>query len=233
MTMFKIKKFDFLVSIYIFCIAVAELMGAKTFFIMQIGGYTLNASVAIFVIPILFTINDMIVEVYGKERARSLIRSSLVVIFFLMLFSLLATALPPSSRFAESEAAYDSIFMKSARISAASLIAFALAEFLDVYIFARLRKMLHGKALWLRNNLSNIISQFVDTVVFMFLAFYTLSNGLGDNFSFLFSLIIPYWLLKSSLSVIETPLVYLGVRWLRNGKSTKDNLPEAQTTPQI
>ncbi|MFH0853168.1 MAG: queuosine precursor transporter [bacterium] len=231
--MFKIKKFDFLVSIYIFCIAVAELMGAKTFHLLDIGSYALNASVAIFVIPILFTINDMIVEVYGKVRARSVIRSSLVVIFLFFLFSLLVTALPPSSRFAESETAYDSIFVKSARISAASLIAFALAEFLDVYIFARLRKILHGKALWLRNNLSNFISQFVDTTVFMFLAFYTLSTGLGDNFSFLFSLILPYWLLKCSMSVIETPFVYLGVRWLRNDKTPKDNLLPAQTTQKV
>ena len=49
--MLKIEKFDLLVSVYIFCIAVAELMGAKTFPLVKIFGYQLNASVAIFVIP--------------------------------------------------------------------------------------------------------------------------------------------------------------------------------------
>ena len=71
------NKMDFLVALYIFCIAVAELMGGKTFPLVNIFGFQLNASVAIFVFPLIFTINDIITEVYGRERARSLIRSSL------------------------------------------------------------------------------------------------------------------------------------------------------------
>ena len=63
--MFKIEKFDLLVSVYIFCIAVSELMGAKTFPLANIFGYQLNASVAIFVLPLIFTIYDVITEVYG------------------------------------------------------------------------------------------------------------------------------------------------------------------------
>jgi uncharacterized PurR-regulated membrane protein YhhQ (DUF165 family) len=61
----KLYKFDLLVGIYIFCVVAAELMGAKTFFVANIGSYKLNASVAIFLILFIFTINDMIVEVYG------------------------------------------------------------------------------------------------------------------------------------------------------------------------
>jgi uncharacterized integral membrane protein (TIGR00697 family) len=213
--MFKIQKLDFLIALYIFCLAVAELMGPKTFSITKIGGYQLNASVAIFVIPLIFTINDVITEVFGKERTRSIIRAGLVMIFFMMLFSLLATALPPSTRFSASEAAYDKVFSLSARIAAASLTAFAIAEFLDVFIFAKIRERLGKSKLWLRNNASNFIAQFFDTVIFMTLAFYALNRGFGDNISFLWSLILPYWLLKCFMSVIETPFVYLGVRWLK------------------
>ena len=54
----------------------------------------------------------------------------------------------------------------------------------------------------------------------MFLAFYALDKGLGNNVSFLFSLILPYWLLKCTMSIIETPLVYAGVRWLKGDSST-------------
>ncbi|MBI3260976.1 queuosine precursor transporter [Candidatus Berkelbacteria bacterium] len=212
--MFKINKFDLLVSIYIFCIAVAELMGAKTFPIISSGALKLNASVAIFVIPLLFSINDIITEVYGKERARSVIRSGLLVIFLILMFSLLATHLPPSSRFASSEKAYDDIFGKSARIAAASLTAFGIADFLDVFIFSKIREKFGKKALWFRNNASNFVSQFVDTTLFMFLAFYAVQKPLGDNVVFLWSLILPYWLLKCFMSVIETPFVYLGVKWL-------------------
>lgn len=216
--MFRIEKFDLLVSIYIFCIAVSELMGGKTFPLAKIFGYQLNANVAIFVLPLIFTINDVITEVFGKERTRSVIRSGLIVIGLILFASVLFVNLPPSSRFVRSENAYDVIFGLSARIAAASLIAFALAEFLDVYIFAKIRQVLGKKALWLRNNTSNFISQFVDTTVFMTLAFYAIERDFNSNLIFLISLIIPYWLLKCFMSVIETPLVYIGVRWLKTSK---------------
>lgn len=216
--MSKIVKFDLLISIYIFCIAVAKLMGAKTFPLVKIFGYQLNASVAIFVVPLIFTINDVITEVFGKERIRSIIRSGLVVIALILLFSLFATNLPPSTRFQRSEASYDAIFGLSARIAAASLTAFTIAEFLDVYIFVKVRVWLGKKALWLRNNASNFASQLIDTVVFMTLAFYAFNKPFADNLAFLFSLILPYWLLKCTMSILETPLVYLGVKWLKSDK---------------
>ena len=219
-TMIKINKFDLLVSVYIFCIVASELMGGKTFFLFTVGGFTLNASVAIFLLPLVFTINDIITEVHGKERARSVVRSGLVVIFFILLFSLLATYLPPSKRFAATEPAYDAIFIISARISLASLFAFALAEFLDVFIFSVIRQNLGRRALWLRNNVSNFVSQFVDTTVFMFLAFYALDKDVTSNVTFLVSLIVPYWILKCTMSVLETPFVYLGVKWLRTDAIT-------------
>jgi uncharacterized integral membrane protein (TIGR00697 family) len=191
-------------------------MGGKTFPLAQLGTYTLNASVAILLLPIVFTINDIITEVYSKERARSLVRSGLLMVAFLLLFSLLATSLPPSKRFLPTEKAYDTIFHTTIRIAFASLTAFTLAEFTDVFIFSKLRDKMKKKKLWLRNNVSNIIAQLIDTAVFMFLAFYALNKPFGDNFIFLLSLILPYWLLKCCMSIIETPFVYAGVNWLKN-----------------
>ena len=211
----QINRLDLIIAIYIACIAIAELMGGKTFPILQIGKFTWNASVAIFVIPIIFSINDAIVEVFGVARAKSVYRSSLVTIVIFMLFSFLAIKLPPSVRFKDNEAAYDLIFGQSIRIAFASLTAFAIADFLDIVIFQKLRAKIGKKALWLRSNLSNFISQFIDTSIFITLAFYAFNKGVGDNFSFLFSLIIPYWLLKCFMSIIETPFVYLAVKWLK------------------
>lgn len=211
----KVNKFDLLVSLYIFCIITSELMGAKTFPLFKILGYQLNASVGIFVLPLVFTINDVITEVHGKERARSVIRSGLIVILLLLGYSVLATNLLPSSRFAATESAYDTIFGLSIRMSAASLTAFILAEFLDVLVFAKLRQKLGKSRLWLRNNASNFISQFVDTTTFMLLAFYAIDKPLGANMTFIVGLILPYWLLKCLMSVIETPFVYAGVKWLK------------------
>lgn len=214
-------KLDLLIALYIFCIATSELMGAKTFPLVTIGGWTLNQSVSIFTVPLVFTINDVITEVYGRARTRSIIRAGLVVVALVLLFSLLATALPASSRFAETEAAYDTIFGLSARFSFASLMAFAIAEFTDVYIFAKIREKMGTKALWLRNNASNWIAQLLDTIVFMFLAFWAFDMGAAENFSFIMSLLVPYWIVKCLMSVIETPFVYLGVKWLKKDIPTQ------------
>lgn len=216
--MINIRKFDLVMALYIFGVMSAELMGGKTFPLTSFSWLHLNASVAIFVLPMLFTLTDVVVEVHGKARARSMVWSGLIVVTLLLLFSLLATHLPPSHRFSPTEPAYDKVFGLTARISAASLTAFAISELLDVAIFAKLREKLHKKALWLRNNLSNFVSMFVDSLVFIFLAFYSFQYGFGNNLGFLFGLIIPYWLIKCSLSVLETPLVYFGVSWLRGSK---------------
>jgi len=213
--MSKTYKLDRLIALYIFCVAVAELMGSKTFALAQIGSFHLNASMGIFVIPLIYAINDIITEVYGKDRAKSVIRSGLWVIFFIFLYSMLAINLPSSTRFLPSSAAYNDIFAKSARISAASLIAFASADFLDVYIFSKIREKFGKSRLWLRTNVANIASEFVDTTVFITLAFYALNLSFANNFSFLFGIILPYWLLKCFMSVIETPFVYVGTSWLR------------------
>jgi len=201
----KAQKLDLLLAIYITCIVAAELLGSKIF---QISFF--KASVGIFVLPITFTINDIVTEVCGKARARSFIKSGLYVLIGLAAYTILALVLPPAKRFLPTNDAYNLIFAKALRITLASLTAFFLAERLDVYIFAKIREKLGTKNLWLRNNLSNFIGQLFDTSIFMSLAFYT-----PGSFGFIVSLIWPYWLLKCLMSVIETPFTYLGVSWLK------------------
>lgn len=215
----NINRFDFLIAFYTACVIMSELMGAKTFPLATIGTFHLNATVVIFILPFIYAANDIIVEVYGKERAQSIVRSSLFMIFFLLLFSLLATNLPASKRFLTTEPAYETIFSISARFSAASLIAFAISEFSDVLIFAKLRQKLGKKNLWFRTNVSNFASEFLDTAIFMTLAFYSFNIPFASNFSFIAGIALPYWLLRCAMSIIETPLVYLGVRWLKNDTS--------------
>lgn len=211
----KTEKFDVLVALYIFGIMVAELMGAKTVTLTNFSWMHLHASVAIFVMPLLFTITDVVNEVYGRARARRLVRIGLMVVGLQLVTALLFTALPASARYQGSEAAYDAIFGTSVRFALASLVAFAVSELLDVAVFARLRQRLGTRALWFRNNASNIVSQFFDSAVFIVLAFYAVGESFGSNLSFLVGIIVPYWLIRCVLSVVETPLVYAGVRWLR------------------
>jgi len=135
--------------------------------------------------------------------------------------------LPASKHFAGTESAYDTVFGASIRISLASLAAFACSELLDVLIFSKLRQKMHKKALWFRNNVSNFVSQFVDSAVFLILAFYAFGTSFGANMSFIIGLLIPYWIVRCVLSVFETPLVYLGVRWLKGDNAKKSAIEKA------
>jgi len=215
---FVIDKMDFLISLYIFCIIVSDLMGIKTFPLIHLGNFTLNASIGIFLIPVIFSINDSIIEVYGATRAKSVYRSGLIMTFLLFLFIPFAIKLSPSARFIKTENAYELIFGQSIRIAIASLSAFAISDLLDIVIFTVLTKRMGKKALWFRNNVSNFVSEFIDTVIFMSLAFYAFDKSVMNNVLFLTSLILPYWFLKCFMSIIETPFVYLGVKWLKKEK---------------
>lgn len=219
--MFSMKRFDVLVALYVFGIMVVELMGVKTFPIVQFGWLHLNASVAIFALPLLFTLTDVVTEVYGRARARSLVRVGLMIVMLQVATAALFTALPSSARFAWGDSAYDTIFGTSIRFGLASVAAFAIAELLDVAVFAKLRQKMGKRGLWLRNNVSNFVSQFVDGLVWTTIAFYAFSDSLGGNAAFILGILIPYWLVRCALSLAETPLVYIGVRWLGKGKQAQ------------
>ncbi|MDD3822859.1 MAG: queuosine precursor transporter, partial [Sphaerochaetaceae bacterium] len=81
-------------------------------------------------------------------------------------------------------------------------------------------RMTKDKHLWIRNNVSTIISQFIDTTIFMFIAFYHINERY--TVPFLFSLIIPYWAFKVVFALLDTPLCYLGVWWVRKSEVTAD-----------
>ena len=208
-------KADFLVALYIFCIVTAELMGSKSFPLFKIFNFNLSGSVGMLLIPWIFSINDIFAEVFGLKRVRNLAKISILTIFLLILLASFAVILPPTSRYAVTNDAYKIIFSQSIRISIASLIAMAISNFADIKIFWKLKQKLSNKGLWFRNNLSNILATLLDTVFFMTLAFYNPTHDFSNNFHFLIGIIIPYWLLKVSMSAISTPFVYMGIKWLK------------------
>jgi uncharacterized integral membrane protein (TIGR00697 family) len=222
-----IHKFDLLVALYVFGIMVVELMGAKTFHVATLGTFNLTASVAIFVMPLLFTSIDVIIEVYGKQRARSIVWAGLLIVLFQVLTALFFTHLAPSAHYVASSDAYNTVFGTSIRFGLASIAAFAVSEILDIAVFSKLRQQMQGRALWLRNNAANFSSQLVDSVVWTSIAFYSFGMSFGGNFSFIAGIVVPYYLVRCAMSVAETPLVYLGVRWLK--KQPQSNAPVAQS----
>jgi uncharacterized integral membrane protein (TIGR00697 family) len=216
MKFIKVNHLDFIIALYIFGVVVAALMGAKVMPLGEVFGLKFNISVAIFLMPILFTLIDSDNEIYGVKRARSIVVIGVIVQLLLVAFTFLAISLPHAARFDAINPAYEQIFGLSVRFALASVAAFSISGLLDVLIFAKLKKKMHGCMLWFRNNLSNFAGELVDSVVFMTVAYYgVFVSGFGDNAIWLVGLIIPYWLAKCAMSVISTPLVYAGVAWLR------------------
>lgn len=211
----KLYRFDVIVALYIFGIVVAQLMGAKVVPFGEFFGIPLSISVAIFLMPLLFTITDVVVEVHGKERARSMVYTGLIVVTLLALYTVLVTSLPAAQRYLPSNEAYNNIFGTSIRFAIASIAAFATAEIVDVLIYSKLRERMKRKGMWLRNNVSNFIGQFIDSAVFVVIAFYAFDTSLSTNIGFLAGIVLPYWLVRCFMSLLGTPLAYAGVSFLR------------------
>ena len=214
----KSIRLDLILAIYIFCVVAVNLMGAKVMPIGRLLGLDFNISVAIFLMPLLFSAVDAVCEVYGKTRAKNMVYIGIVTIFLSVLFSMLATTLPAAERFTANEA-YNEVFRISIRFGVASIVAFALSSLLDVYIFNKM-KVKHGvgRLVWLRNNVSNFLGQFTDSTIFVFLAFYSFNRGFGDNFVWLMGIILPLTLAKCLMGIVATPMVYVGIRFLRGRK---------------
>lgn len=211
-----LTKLEIITGLYIFCLFASETMGFKLIHLFDIGGVPINVSVAIFVLPFIFSINDMVVETHGIKKAKALSQLGFMIIAGIAILSLLFTFLPPAPRFAAMNDAYNAVFSFSLRASIASLTAFLIAQFTDIVVYYRIRKKMGEKALWFRNNVSNAVGLFIDTVVFMTIARYDLSANLGENILFLIGLILPYWVLKCCMSLVITPVTYAGVRWLKS-----------------
>jgi uncharacterized integral membrane protein (TIGR00697 family) len=161
-------------------------------------------------------ITDIVAEVYGEKISRKFVYTGMVVILLTMLVTKLFIYLPPNSRFALNEE-YSQIFGSSLRMMLASLLAFGLSQLNDVFIFHYLKEKTRGKMLWLRNNLSTMISQAIDTTVFMLVAFWGISPKF-DLYFVLIGLCLPYYLFKIGFAILDTPFVYLGVKWLKQEK---------------
>ncbi len=174
--------------------------------------FGIPTSVAIFITPVTFLITDIVEEVYGTRIARQFVWVGVFALLLVAAYTSFFLALPAHSRFPHNDA-YRAIFGTSLRIFLASVTAFLISQTHDVWAFSFWKRLTHGKALWLRNNLSTIVSQAIDTFSFMLIAFYHSS----PHYTLLFvvQLALPYYFLKAIFALLDTPFVYLGVFWLR------------------
>lgn len=207
-------KTDILKAMFITVIILSNLLGIK---VTSLAG--ISVSVGIFMVPVAFLITDILEEVHGKKEVQELIFTTIITLVLTFAYVALCVALKPHERFTINQE-YTMVFGTTLRMIIASLIAFLLSQTHDVIAFDYLKKLTKGKHLWLRNNLSTMISQFIDTVVFMFIAFYAIAPKF--TFGFIWQMIIPYYIFKVIFAALDTPLCYAGVAWLKKGSKSSE-----------
>ena len=216
-------KLSILTGIFVAGLLAANLLGSKITILFGI-----SVSVGIFAYPLTFLITDAIGEVYGKQKAKQVVWSALIAQILVLILTYISVKMPAAGRYAFNEE-YVTVFNGSIRMIIASLIAFTVSQTYDIWAFDWWKKKTQGKYLWLRNNASTMISQIIDTLLFMFIAFY----GISDKFTvgFILELSLSFWLFKIAFAIIDTPFAYLLVKWLKKpGKSDITSDPITTTT---
>ena len=200
----------------LFSLFIALLIWVNLLWVKLVSFFWIPVSVGIFMVPFIFLITDIVQEVYGKCVVKRFLMWGVIASIFVLLFTALFVYLEPHEKFSFNEE-YETIFWNSLRMLIASLVAFILSQTHDIIAYDWWKKQTKGKSLWVRNNFSTIPSQFIDTFVFMMIAFYHTTPDY--TFVFIITLAIPYYLFKISFAILDTPLVYLWVNWLSKDKN--------------
>jgi len=193
-----------LAALFATCLLVANIIAVK---LVAIGGWVVPAGVIAYPLTFLFT--DVITELYGRKIASRVVWLGFGVSVLMALLVYFGGLLPPAPIW-EGQSAYESIFGMVPRITLASLIAYLVSQHHDVFAFHFWRQKTKGRFLWLRNNASTMVSQALDTGIFITIAFWgTVPAGVLTN------MLLSQYVIKLFIAAVDTPFCYLLVGWLR------------------
>lgn len=215
--------FIFCVSLFIACLVSAAVLAVKPI-AFNLFGFGLLVPVGTFAFALTFTATDVVSEVWGRKMATTVVLTGLlirVIVFGLFAMGLTIESWVPWVGRADywtdgNEAAFEFVLAGSNRINFAGMVAFGVSAMTDVFIYHYFRERDRGKnRLWLRNNVSTIFAQIVNSTVFITVAF-----GGVVSWAALGSLILGQVVFKMMTAALDTPLVYI----LRNAATGRNIL---------
>ncbi|MDR5589442.1 queuosine precursor transporter [Christiangramia sp. SM2212] len=198
-------------ALFIASLVVSNLIFQKFFYWDFFGLYTFEISVGILPYPITFLITDIISEVYGKKKANLVVTTGIFASFFSLLIVYTADAVPATAWSPISDSLFEKVFGATAIAVFASMVAYLLAQYIDIQLFHFWKRLTKGRHLWLRNNFSTFLSQFVDTFSVLFLL---CSFGKID-WELFGGLLLSGFLFKVLVAALDTPFLYAAVYGLR------------------
>lgn len=202
--------------LFITTLVVSNLIFKKFFyyypFDFSIFGVKLfEISVGILPYPITFLITDLISEIYGKKKANEVVVGGIFASFFAMGIIYVANAAPATDWSPVSDNLFSTVFGSTAIAVLASMLAYLFAQFVDIQIYHFWKKLTQGKHLWLRNNCSTFLSQFIDTATVLLLL-----CSFGEiDWDLFGGLLLAGFLFKVIIAALDTPFLYLGVYYFR------------------
>ena len=216
-----------LAGVFVAALATAQLTAAKVLafelpFALPLTGSELALPGAALAIAVMFFASDCYAELYGKGAAQVLVNVAFVM-NFLVLALVWSTILAPAAQSSIDPDTFELVLGASTNIVAGSLIAYLVSQNLDVVVFHGIKEATDGELLWLRNIASTAPSQFVDTVLFVSIAFWIVPQavGIGPKLpgAVVVSLVVGQYLLKLLIAVLDTPFVYLVTGAIRRSEA--------------
>lgn len=179
--------------------------------------YTMSVPAGVVAYPFTFLATDLISELFGRKRAQMLVWVGFGMNVFMLLLMSINHWLPNSSGVSGGLDLFEGVYQFMVGNTIASMIAYLIAQSVDVRLFHFWKRLTKGKHLWLRNNASTTVSQLVDSTAIITILY--LAGNLGDaidNVGAVIILILNSYLFKFFFALFDTPLMYLGVRLLKN-----------------
>jgi uncharacterized integral membrane protein (TIGR00697 family) len=203
-----------LAALFTGSLVVANLIANK-FFHIEIFGKEFILSAGVIPYPLTFLVTDLLSEIYGKARANMVVIGGMVASLLVIATLAIADIMPAIDDSVVDDSTFHKVFGNSYRVIGASMIAYLFAQLIDIKIFHFWKNLTKGRHLWLRNNGSTVISQFVDSALVVWVLFVGIWTP-----SQMWTAILDLWIFKSMIALLDTPLFYLGAnyipRWLGN-----------------
>lgn len=190
--------------IWLNCFFIASLLMANVVAgkVIAIGYFVLPAAVVAY--PITFLCTDIIGEIWGENEANNTVKRGFLIQIFAMILLYIAILLP-SAPFAKAfQLQFEAVLSNSARFVIASLCAYVFSQNCDVKLFHGLKRKFY-KQKWIRNNISTMTSQLIDTAIFITIAFY---GSVPD----LAIMIVSQYVIKCVMALLDTPFFYFFTR---------------------
>lgn len=205
------------------CIFCTTIVSANMIFQKYVNlpffSYNFELSVGVLFYPITFLISDLVTEFYGKEAAKHMIITAVICSVTVMGLLLISDYCKSTSWSIVDDETFHKVFNAYGIGTIASIIATFFGQLIDVYIFLYFKELTNSKHLWLRNNVSTIVGQLVDTILvllilcnFKIIPWELFTIVLGSSFAF-----------KFLAALADTPFCYLGHYVIRKYQTNAAN----------